>query len=96
MNSKHKNAQIARSAPTANTRRLTIAMTPNARAQPLPKAGAERTLEAVGCSALFGSDGTALHGLQQFFDSHTRHCDGVSCLQAAGDTGRVFLVVRIP
>ena len=39
---------------------------------------------------MFGSDGTALRGLQQFFDPRTRHRDGVSCLQAAGDPGRVF------
>jgi hypothetical protein len=69
---------------------------PNASAQPLPKAGAQRTLEAVGCSALFGSDGTALRGLQQFLDPRTRHRNGVLGLQAAGDTGRVFLVVRVP
>jgi hypothetical protein len=69
---------------------------PNASAQPLPKAEAQRTLEAVGCSALFGSDGVALRALQQFFDPDTRHRDGVLCLQAAGDPGRVFLVVRVP
>src|SRR5215468_11148545 len=40
-------------------------------------------------------NGPALCGLQQCFDPGTCHRDGVSCLQAAGDTGRVFLVVRI-
>ena len=32
----------------------------NESAQPLPQAGAERTLEAVGCSALFGMESPPL------------------------------------
>jgi hypothetical protein len=31
-----------------------FSLQPNAAAQPLPEAGAQRTLEAVGCSGLFG------------------------------------------
>jgi hypothetical protein len=31
-------------------------VSPNAGAQPLPEAGAERTLEAVGCSPMLGDD----------------------------------------
>jgi hypothetical protein len=33
----------------------------NASAQPLPEAEAERTLEAVGCSTLFGADSLLGH-----------------------------------
>jgi hypothetical protein len=50
----------------------------------------------VGSMPWFGFDGAALRGLQQFFDLRTRHRDSVLCLQAAGDTGRVSLVARVP
>jgi hypothetical protein len=39
---------------------------PNAAAQPLPEAGAQRTLEAVGCSGLFG-DVFTLHVLSLMY-----------------------------
>ena len=37
--------------------RSLVGCSPNARFQPLPEAGAERTLLAVGCKPLFGSGG---------------------------------------
>jgi hypothetical protein len=65
---------------------------PNAGPELRPEAGAQRTLEAVSSRPLFGSDGAALRGLQQFLDPCPRQRYGVSCLQVAGDTCRVVLV----
>src|SRR5262245_36488967 len=56
------------------------AKTPNARAQALPKAGAQRTLKAVGCSALFGvaHHFMVLHDLNNIFHPlpDPAHVDG--------------------
>jgi hypothetical protein len=41
---------------TSDTRLFFLLLGPNASAQPRLEAEAQRTLEGVGCSALFGSD----------------------------------------
>jgi len=46
---------------------LRLGWRPNARFQPLPEAGAERTLLAVGCKPLFGEPRPSLYGAARFW-----------------------------
>ena len=65
-------------------------MVPNAELQARPEAEAQRKLEGVACKLWLGSERAALRGLQQFLDPCPRNRYCVVCLQAAGDTYRVF------